>query len=256
MSLLFNGTTSDYLDCASATNLDNLSKLTYAAWIYPTSLAGDEFNIMGKGDPAGGLIHLLVGDDFGKSDILLLRVSHITTSAIARSANNTVVVNKWQFVAGTWAGGSNSPKLYYGLTPATVAEVSYQTQQAPVGAQSDDSSYKFIIGARANASSVDIPFSGELEYLWVFNQDLTLGQLQILAAGPDSLNGIDNDLSGTLDLIGSYRLFAPTTNQNDYSTKANHGTLHGTTRGNDSPPLALYKSCTFTMSMAEKVRVF
>ena len=164
----------DYVDAGSAASLDNLGPLTFSAWIYPNSLAGDEFFVIAKPGDGGaceGCRQLQVGDFFGNSDQLIFYSKRADSSVdIAQSVNNTITTGSWQYIVGTW-DGSNAPKLY-----KNGAEVSYASQAAGTGALNSDAGQNMTIGSRGAGNF----FNGTIDEVRIYNRVLSANEIQQL----------------------------------------------------------------------------
>ena len=157
----FDGT-GDYIGLGSGASLDFLSSITLSGWVKPASLADKEFAIFSKGD--GGTANYMfgVGDWYGPSgsDTFWSYIKHPTTSAESYGQNNIIVTGTTYYLVMTWAGGTNTMKLY-----KNGVEITYGGQVAPVGSRNDDSALNGSIGGRNGG----ILFNGDIDEVRVSN---------------------------------------------------------------------------------------
>jgi len=241
MSRDFNGTT-DLINLGSPAALDDIGGVdgprTVAAWIYPTGWGeGNYGRIWDKGTfRTAGWFFYLKNDAAPLASILL--VIGATGEAQATAVANTIVLNVWQFVAGTWVGtvGTNAPKLYRGTLSTPVAEVSYASTNLGSGTQGSDAALEGFIG---NRGAADRTFNGPIEHPSVWDNALSLAQLDALRLRPYAPFHRFATAAGTvINLKGYWPLTeSAAATCRDHSGNGSNGTVTGTTVGVNAPYL-------------------
>ena len=166
--------TDDVLPCGSAASLDNLTTLTYTAWINADTLDGEQA-IVYKNDGTDGRFFYALN---GGTGALRMGIDKSILDANATSADNTITTGAWYFVATTWSDGS-APLLYTATPGVAVAEVTYSgIPTAGTGTNIDDAAGQLTIGSRVSLNPF---FDGRIDEVCVYNAVLTLAQLQQIA---------------------------------------------------------------------------
>ena len=176
-----------YVDCGSASALDDWTAATFAAWCRATSLAGDGVirRIGAKHEPIGNngkdLTHAWHSGLAIPQDCLRIRVNRATTVAQAQSVANVVVANEWMFAVGTY-DESDGPRLFKGTLTTLAAEVSYDTGYPVVGSGATTSEAGGFLawGNRGSSPSALAGFVGDLSYALYLNRRLTLAEIRDL----------------------------------------------------------------------------
>lgn len=152
----------------------NLTQLSVAAWINPSSLGGGSkgrilAKATGNGPSAGWHFHLTGTNqlsfvvDFSTGDL-----QRITT-------NNAIGMSSWQHVAVTWDGTSNASgvKIY-----VNGVVTSYSTSTNGSGSRVSDVGSKMYIG---NSSSLDRGFHGSIDDVRVYKGILSAAAILALS---------------------------------------------------------------------------
>lgn len=225
-SLDFDGS-DDGINSNAATHLDNLSKMTVTAWIYPRTVDGTERRIADKGE-----WHFNV---HGTNRIGFTADFTPTQSLISNANDNSVTLNRWQHVALTWDGSLTSANADIYVNGV---EVSYAARFDGDATRVSDAASNFFIGNRTDQA---LPFDGlideiriasvsrsadwiEAEYNWSWEpwDYNTFGSEEILDAGPHDWNFYNNgaatdgatitaNLLSVSDVLGRYAESNPTT---------------------------------------------
>ena len=224
------------VNLASPATLDNVGGVngprSVVAWIYPKGWGdGSLGRIWDKGSSPNGWL-FYIKNDAAPLASLVIQVG-ATTAASAFSAANTIALNQWFFVAGTWAGtiGTNAPKLYVGSPSSPLAEVSYYSTNAGSGTPGDDNANNATIGDR---NAADRSFNGLIDEVRVYNRALSAAEIQALyQADYAKINAPQNNQI-TNGLVGLWSFNGPDMSgatAYDRSGQGNNGTLtNGPTR--------------------------
>ena len=222
----FNGT-SDLIDLGSPAALDDLGGVggpnTFTAWINPDTV--------GEGN-LGRMYDKAVFLQFRLGTAANPRLTHqpgswSTTVPNANSANDTIVLGVWQFVAGTFTAGDGGPRLWRGTPSVSVAELSYAARTAEAGTASSDAADNAIIGNNPGATRT---FDGRIAFLSAYGADLSesgaqtwrLDALRLWPFAPWHKFSV-GALAGHWPLWESDAAVA-----RDYSGNDSHGTVTGT----------------------------
>lgn len=174
----------DYVDAGSGTMLDNLGPMTVSAWYYARgegeNARGGIFN---KGDGNGALADGpefefgSVGiDGVDRTNAFAFWVPFSGTSLIRIASDNTVTLNKWQFVTVTWDGSNSSANVHIYIDGV---EVTYQKSQDAVGTKNDDSSANMLVGI-GNFGAQSNTWDGRLDEVRVYRRVLSYDEIQRL----------------------------------------------------------------------------
>lgn len=210
----FSGASTNRIDCGSAASLDDISTLTYCAWIYPTSVTATR-PIMQKNGGSGKRLRL---NGAVRSGGVQWAIAHATTNADAQAATGTITINTWQFIAATLS--SSVPKIYRGVPGGAVAEVSYAAAPTTgVGSLSPDASASLLLGGdTANQ------FPGRGAEFMFLNRALTVGELTAVMYG-----------SLPSGLLGYWPCYGNAASEPDYGGGKNTGTVTGATQAAHPP---------------------
>ena len=221
-SVSFDGS-NDFINAGSAGVLDNLAPMTITAWIYPLS----------EGELGGGVIAAKDGTNtgfnyfsFGVGTNNLEFGKDGTTDLLRRTANNTLVLKKWQNVVVTWDGSATAANVHIYIDGV---ESSYQTTTNGASLVSD-SSNNFIIG---NSQSAAFTFDGLIDEVRVYKRALSANEIKALYRGREVWNGI----------VGYWPLWGTGDKEQDLSGKKNLGVPTNFTVnrfGRSNPPLPAY----------------
>lgn len=144
-----------------------------------------------------------------------------TTNMDLRSANNTITLGQWVFVAWTYDGTTG--KLFKGDPGGAVAEVSYSLNTQGTGALTADATGAVIIGNDVTGATT---FDGPIAYVRWFNAALTA----------DELTAVMYNRPARADaLVGFWPLIGASP-EPDWSGNASNGTVTGTLIA-DGPPV-------------------
>lgn len=195
----------DLVSCGSAATLDNMTALTYAAWIKADTF-DSEMGIVYKVATTTGKFFYAANGGTGSITMGIDRTGGGSSDALSVSANSTITTGRWWFVATTWTSGS-APQLYVGSTTTAVVEVSYASQTAGAGTIAADATGNLSIGSRASSNQ---NLDGQIAEVAVWNTALSLAQLQMigdskvkrmaLQVAPSNLvayYSLDDDIDGT-----------------------------------------------------------
>ncbi len=188
----------DYIDVGSGSNLDNLGPMTVSAWYYARSEGensrGGIFN-KGDGDGVGtnGPEFEFGSTGFDGSDRTNAFAFGVGFSggALHRIAsNNTVTLNKWQFVTLTWDGTTSSSGVHIYIDGV---EVSYQKSQDGIGSLNDDSGTNMSIGIGSFGAQSN-SWDGKLDEVRIYNRALSFDEVQRLykIQKPRVVGGVTN----------------------------------------------------------------
>ena len=183
----------DYIDTDNGSSMDNLTQLTHAMWIYPTS---DNGFLIAKRNSGGG------HDGFRlTSGTLQGWISNFVADSVARSTSSTTVsLNVWSHVAMTYShAGDKKVRLYI-----NGSEVAYSEQDTNPSGTDTDTGFDFYIGTSQLQGA---PFTGNIDEVRIYNRALSADEVAQLyrlnvptgtetgLKGYWSFNG--KDLSGT-----------------------------------------------------------
>lgn len=156
----------DYVTASSSSSLNQLSAFTCSAWIYPTTVSGEQAIVYKEVASNGKQYCGLSGSGTGRLYVNIDR----TSDATARTNDNAIKANKWQFITTVW-DGTNAPQIYINGTEVS----SYQTQTAGSGTIVDDSSGDLVIGGRSTPSTL---FNGKLDDIRIYNRVLSPAEIK------------------------------------------------------------------------------
>lgn len=222
MSRFFDGV-DDIIACGSTESLDDLDLqggggLTWCGWILPYSLGeGSQGHIVSKGTgvTAGRFNFMLIN---ATPSIRFTKFYDGGVELTTTSANSSITLGVWQFVAVTWDGTATSAtgvKFYVnGLLIAHGGDAN------GVGNRVSDAALNLQIGNRGNT---DRTFNGNISHLHAYNRILSITEIRMLMMFPGS---ITNGLKGYWPLHGT------STPEPDLSGNKNDGTVTGATLAN------------------------
>ena len=173
-ALSFDGV-DDVVDAGSATNLDNLSAITFSAWILSRSEGeGGTGHIVSKYGTGGTGSGWRLKFGSGTTNALQFNVQYATTDLERYASNNTLQLNVWQHVVVTWDGSASASaaRIY-----VNGAETTYQTTGNPVDARVDDNTNNLRIG---NSATTQETFNGLIDDVRVYNRALSPDEVKRL----------------------------------------------------------------------------
>jgi len=132
----------DEVNLGSAADIDNMTTLTFAAWINPDTDGSVSnkyiYSTDGSSDGDGFALCLI---DTGTRTIALY-VDTNSTNLVRISNDNSIPLNEWSYVAVTWTGNIGAAADVHIYVDGN--EVSYQTSTNGVGTFNDSTNNKFI----------------------------------------------------------------------------------------------------------------
>ncbi len=168
----------DNVNAGSQSSLDNISKLSTCAWIYPRSIgqvngSNQYGEIVTKGDGTGGWFLELSNQDSGFASVYFYR-TFLGSDGYWHGSNNAVQLNVWSYVCLTYdnTSAANNPSLYVNGSPLTVTQ--YYT---PSGSANSDATGNLYIG---NYDSINQTFDGWIDDVRVYNRILSALEVQKL----------------------------------------------------------------------------
>lgn len=191
----------DYVDVGSGNNLDNLGPMTVSAWYYARSEGeNSRGGIFNKGDGDGVGID---GPEFefgstgfdgsNRTNAFAFGVGFSGGPLHRIASNNTVTLNKWQFVTLTWDGTTSSSGVHIYIDGV---EVTYQKSQDGIGSLNDDSGTNMSIGIGSFGAQSN-SWDGRLDEVRIYRRVLSHDEIQRLykiqkprASGGLTANGL------------------------------------------------------------------
>ncbi len=217
MSRDFDGV-DDLINCGTA-GLDNKAPFTVACHCFPdTQGEANVGRFVDKGSATTGW-------QFHISATNRVRFNHAYTGATPTdlelsSVNNSIVLDKWQFVAMTWDGSPTATNAHLYVDGQ---ETAYAVTTDAVGTKGDDAALPFLIG---NSIAAARTFDGALAHVMFYGKVLTPGEMRQIRFFPASI---------TDRLLGYWPLRGISSPEPDYSGLGNHGLLTGTLKWNTDP---------------------
>ncbi|PYN14045.1 MAG: hypothetical protein DME06_05600, partial [Candidatus Rokuibacteriota bacterium] len=171
-ALSFNGLSSA-VSAGNPASLNNVNTFTYCAWVFPRSRGGqNDARILHKGTPTA---RKQLQTDSSLTNSLKLRVDRATASAEALSVANTMSLNQWQFVCGTYSEADGARVYKNGV------EVTYTSRTVGSGATVDDSAATLYIGNRGDLAR---GWDGLIDEVRVYGGILTPAEIQTAMTTP------------------------------------------------------------------------
>jgi len=170
-ALVFGAATSDRVDHASASSLDNFTELTWYAWVYPTTNATNR-TLFAKEGGVGDKLFQVCNNGGSCIDTFKVLITRATTSASGTATNGWLTLNGWNFVAVVYSASGNTLSACRGtLTSA----VSCTSLTGGAGTTADDSAGSLIIGNRPGATA---SFQGRIAMSAYWNRTMTTAELE------------------------------------------------------------------------------
>lgn len=189
----------DYVDAGSGAQLDNLGPMTISAWYFARGEGENaRGGILNKGDGNGALVdgpELEFGstgfDGVDRTNAFAFGVGFSSTPLHRIASNNTVTLNKWQFLTLTWDGSNSSSNVHIYIDGV---EVTYQKSQDAVGTKLDDSSANMLIGIGSFGAQSNT-WDGRIDEVRVYRRVLSYDEIQRLykIQKPRVTGGITNN---------------------------------------------------------------
>jgi hypothetical protein len=173
MALNFTNAASDRVTVAANALHQTMSAFTLLAWVYPTSLVASR-PIFRKGTL------VTTGWNFSVNDVsgnLRFRCGRATATSDYITNTNPLVVNQWNFVAGTsdtGAAAGEHHNIYVGDLSTAATECAYGTTTNGSGTQNSDAGLPLVFG---NLSSGTSAFPGYIAVVAVVTRVLTPAQI-------------------------------------------------------------------------------
>ena len=165
MALNFNGTTAE-VDFGSAASLDDMVPVTLM-FIYRPSTVDTTFRYLWRKNVGPGGTNINHHD----SDLEFTR-NYSTTNMVAFSTGDIISADNWYVSFFVDGGAAVAPHLYHAALGSALAEVSYGTQDTPVGTLGTDASATALVGIRDATRR----FIGDIAVVSVWEEALSLGQ--------------------------------------------------------------------------------
>ena len=181
MARTFDGT-NDQIAFGSEAAIDDVAPWTAVALVRITGNVTDERQIINKMNSSytGTMYISAAGVGGNNNKIFCLRSG--STTLVAESAVNALVVNTWRVIITSWDGAlaSTYPKIYACDLGGDIAELSYVSQSVLSGPYTDAAS-TLRIGARDPADATF--FAGGLAECAIWNRVLTADEMRALGKG-------------------------------------------------------------------------
>jgi len=241
--LTFGGASSDRVQVAAATNINDLTTLTMLAWVFPTTLTGNRC-IMAKATSATAGKLFRINGTGGNIELLINRA---TDTQYVTNDTPLATTSKWYLVAATFDSGASPPvHMYVGDLAAVAAERTYGVQTAGSGSVDADNAINLVLG---NHAGNNVAFQGRIAVAAYINRVLTLGEIKQWQFRPRVLVGT----------VGLWMLgYNGTSTQADLSGSGNPGTVTGASVGDHVPLRPLWggaaQSWVATAAAASAVR--
>jgi hypothetical protein len=184
MALLFDNAGED-INFGKAANLSDLDPLTVIAWVYPDAITTNYTSIITKtsGPPGNPGWSLTLSDVWDSSIPQSVWFNYRDGSGNYDSAwavTNTAVIGEWNYIAATWAGPGNVPKIYKGSLNSLATLRSTTDTVSTHDGTTGDVAYDMICSPSAEDTKVAV--------LGVFEEELSLSQIQSFQFQPRILS--------------------------------------------------------------------
>ncbi|MEK7116540.1 MAG: LamG domain-containing protein [Patescibacteria group bacterium] len=221
--LKFDGS-NDYVNLASPAIFDNISPLTISAWVRPKS-TGKNF----RGTIIGNLGHLFndagwmfcIDANANHPKAYSFIVDYDTNNLQHTTADNTVTMGAWQYVAVTWDGSTTATnaKIYINGTESAY-DPTYGGQTDGSTDRVDDTGKNVHIGDCSNTNCI---FDGLIDDVRIYNRALSASEvLALYKSGAAKINASSADLDNgsTLEqgLVGLWTFDGKDTNWTSQTT--------------------------------------
>lgn len=215
MARNFNGTSSDYLDAGtpSELNLAGSSTLTLSVWVNP-DLATGEGKVFAKWADAGGQFQYLLSLA-GNHEVIFATTTG--GQSVAQSSTQ-LTVGVWSHIAGVYDGSETEMRLY-------IDGIEEDTAGQSGGLSIANPPVRF--GAGSGGSGTENPFDGDIGHGAIWNGVLSEGEIESLANGINPMQIQLDNLVGYFPLNG----VSPETE----IIYGNNATVNGTTIMEEPP---------------------
>lgn len=158
----------DSINCGDANALDDLGPVSYESLFYPeTAGEGNSGWIIGKGDQSTDA-NFTAFEMSGT--IYRLIVKRATTSFVAQSETNTLILNRWNHLLVTWDGNFNVTRVNFYINGAAT-DVGTGTNGS--GARVSDTNGSMMVG---NDDAGANTFDGFIAVARVWNRELSASE--------------------------------------------------------------------------------
>lgn len=159
-ALDFNGT-SDYVSIPYSSTLNTTEDITISAWVYPTAYRGSFAIIMSNaGSGSGGYVFALTN-----ANVAFMSLVGV---GFAGTNDNTVPLNAWSYVAGTWTSSTGRFRLYVngklGYDGSKAGTIGTNTNNHSIGSYEPTDLQRF--------------FTGKIDEVRIYNQTLSISEIQ------------------------------------------------------------------------------
>ena len=192
MTREFNGTT-DLIDVGSRPSLDDVGgspgERSIAALVYPTDWGEASFGRVWDKAPAGGgwVFFVQNGDGASTSPASFQLQLGGSTTGRACGADNTLALNTWWFIAGSFTPSDGGPRLYVGSRTAAMAEVTYSVRagdnRVELVSYGSDAAQTGYLG---NRGAADRTFQGRIGHLSIWDGRVSLAHFELIRQNPVS----------------------------------------------------------------------
>jgi hypothetical protein len=225
MALDFTGATSDRVTVSTSSELQDISSVTVAAWVYLDSAPGGNVFIT-EHVASGGVfrIRLRVGSDL-QTDFWLARAS----TQCSLESSTSALTAQWSFIAATFEESTDSGEIYQGDLDTAAAEVSYSVNNIGSGVTSTADG-QLVIGNRVTSN---VAWNGKIAFFTWISEYLSLEEIINIqysttrSTRPASTTGIFMHLG----VHGSGGVGT----QQDWSGNGNNGTITGAAKSAHAP---------------------
>lgn len=224
MSRDFDGV-DDLINCNTSSTLNNLSSMTVAVWMTPSSLGESLIpRILDKSDGASNGWMWVLGGGASESRQMGFRVFFAggLLSVYAAGSPNFSYQEKFH-VAVAWNGGTPQDSVTWYKNGIDVGNDAGGS--AGSGARTSDTANVLTIG---NDSGATRTFDGDLAHVQIFNRALNSGEVNQIMRFPGSI---------TRGLVLYQRLEGFNSTEPDYSGRGNNGIVTGALKGAFAPAI-------------------
>lgn len=181
MALTYGAGVNDVTNYTNNSALANMTAVTYALWIYPTTLTNAR-SIFGKLRR-----NLALNGTIGNVSFTVART---TQTQFITNDFPLVNVNTWYFIAVTYNSAvSPTVHIYSGKLDTTLVERTYGTATDGSGTATDDSTSALGVGNNQGSSPSGVAFQGRVAWFGVWNRALSIGELKDQQYNPHVTSG-------------------------------------------------------------------
>src|ERR671930_1245363 len=231
MALTFGAATTDRVQIAAATSIDDRDPFTYALWLYPTTLTAQR-RIFQKGVNGTGGYQLMYVNSSSGDVLFQVRRGGLNgpTQTNYITATGVLATNAWHFIAVSYSSAASpTTHIYKGTLTAAAAEVSYVTNTDGSGTPVDAQGANEPLAIGNRGANITTAFQGRIAWFGMWNVALSAGEIAQLQFNPHVISG---------DVVNMRLGFHETgtePSQPDWSGNANAGSVTGATVGDHVP---------------------